>query len=94
MIILSLWRQWIKVFSLGTLLFVCVTSDFFPDQVDNLIDRNGHPLDGSQFPIIDDSFDEGSVNRVIDVLRSNVFRWSFVESQLLEPNVDLAMVRI
>ena len=37
--------------------------------------------------------DEGSIQRVVTILQSNIKQWSFVESQLLEPNVNLGMVR-
>jgi hypothetical protein len=36
---------------------------------------------------------ESNINRMISILSSNVKQWSFIESQLLEPNVNLAMVR-
>ena len=36
--------------------------------------------------------DEGSVQRVISILHGNIKQWGFIESQLLEPNVNLAMV--
>lgn len=38
--------------------------------------------------------DDANVDKVVDILRSNVEQWSFVESQLLEPAVNLAMVSI
>ena len=38
--------------------------------------------------------DDLSVERVVEVLRSNARQWSFVESQLMEPNVNLAMPEI
>ena len=37
------------------------------------------------------SFQE-NVQRVVSILRNNIKQWSFVESQLLEPNVNVAMV--
>jgi hypothetical protein len=30
---------------------------------------------------------------VIGILQGNIKQWSFIESQLLEPNVNLGMVR-
>lgn len=33
-----------------------------------------------------------NIHRVITILHENIKQWSFVESQLLEPNVNLAMV--
>jgi hypothetical protein len=38
--------------------------------------------------------DEGSIQRVVTILQSNIKQWSFIESQLLEPNVNLGMVCI
>lgn len=53
----------------------------------------------SLFPFANDGrfkdllVDEGSIQRVVSILQSNIKQWSFVESQLLEPNVNLGMVR-
>jgi hypothetical protein len=33
------------------------------------------------------------VKKIINVLEGNIKQWSFIESQLLEPNVNLGMVR-
>jgi hypothetical protein len=39
-----------------------------------------------------EGLDDVSVDRIVDVLRSNARQWSFVESQLMEPTVNLHMV--
>ena len=41
-----------------------------------------------------DSLDDGNILRVIEVLENNIKQWSFIESQLLEPNVNLGMPEI
>ena len=39
-----------------------------------------------------DMTNEGNVQRVMTVLDGNIKQWSFIEAQLLEPNVNLGMV--
>ncbi len=39
-----------------------------------------------------DSVEEGNMQRVVAILQSNIKQWSFIEAQLLEPNVNLGMV--
>jgi len=39
-----------------------------------------------------DMTNEGNVQRVMSVLDGNIKQWSFIEAQLLEPNVNLGMV--
>jgi hypothetical protein len=41
-----------------------------------------------------DSVEEGNINRVVSILQNNIKQWSFVEAQLLEPNVNLGMPEI
>eukprot|EP01040_Poterioochromonas_malhamensis_P004172 gene4173-4465_t len=40
------------------------------------------------------SVHEGNIQRVISILQGNIKQWSFIEAQLLEPNVNLAMPEI
>eukprot|EP01035_Chromulina_nebulosa_P022428 gene22428-29042_t len=40
------------------------------------------------------SMDDGNIQKVIDVLQNNIKQWSFIESQLLEPNANLGMPEI
>lgn len=54
--------------------------------------RHLFPFDGTILP--KDIIDDGSVQRVVSVLQSNIKQWSFIESQLLEPNVNLGMPEI
>jgi len=49
--------------------------------------------DGNGFPL-GDLLDDTSVERVVSILRGNVKQWHFIESQLLEPNVNLHMPEI
>lgn len=35
---------------------------------------------------------QGNINRVVTILQNNIKQWSFIEAQLLEPNVNLGMV--
>jgi hypothetical protein len=58
----------------------------------SLVTNVGGPGALSQQTLSD--MDDVSVDRVVDILRANVQQWSFVESQLLEPNVNLAMPEI
>lgn len=37
---------------------------------------------------------QGNINRVVTILQNNIKQWSFIEAQLLEPNVNLGMVRL
>ena len=37
-------------------------------------------------------FEQKSVERVVAILQNNVKQWSFVETQLLEPNINMGMV--
>ena len=51
--------------------------------------------DTSSFPFLPNPADmtnEGNVQRVLSVLDGNIKQWSFIEAQLLEPNVNLGMV--
>jgi hypothetical protein len=41
-----------------------------------------------------DSVEEGNMQRVVAILQSNIKQWSFIEAQLLEPNVNLGMVSL
>eukprot|EP01038_Epipyxis_sp_PR26KG_P013959 gene13959-18723_t len=41
-----------------------------------------------------DSLDDGNIQRVVTILQNNIKQWSFIESQLLEPNVNLGMPEI
>ena len=50
-------------------------------------------LDNSLFPFKQD-MDESSVARVMTILEANILQWGFIESQLLEPNVNLNMPEI
>lgn len=54
--------------------------------------RHLFSFDGSIFP--KDVIDDGSVQRVVSILRSNIKQWNFIESQLLEPNINLGMPEI
>lgn len=54
--------------------------------------RNLFSFDGSIFP--KDVVDDGSVQRVVTILQTNIKQWNFIESQLLEPNVNLQMPEI
>lgn len=62
------------------------------------IDSN-NPLRGI-FPFQDggsnlkETLDDGNIQRVISILQNNIKQWSFIESQLLEPNVNLGMPEI
>lgn len=46
----------------------------------------------SYLPNPADMTNEGNVQRVMAVLDGNIKQWSFIEAQLLEPNVNLGMV--
>jgi hypothetical protein len=46
-------------------------------------------LDDTLFPNAE--IDDDSIKRVIEILKSNIKQWNFIESQLLEPNVNLDM---
>jgi len=37
---------------------------------------------------------QGNIQKVIGILQNNIKQWSFIESQLLEPNVNLGMVSV
>lgn len=45
----------------------------------------------SQIPL---NFTQRNIQRVVAILQSNIKQWSFIEAQLLEPNVNLGMVSI
>lgn len=49
-------------------------------------------FDNSYLPNPTDMTNEGNVKRVLSILNGNIKQWSFIESQLLEPNVNLGMV--
>lgn len=78
-----------RALALCSLLFVSVTSDFFKAP-ESQQQYSIFPMDGNSFS----EFDETNVHRAIEILKTNVMQWSFIESQLLEPNVDLSMVRL
>ena len=46
----------------------------------------------SYLPNPTDMMNEGNVQRITTVLDGNIKQWSFIEAQLLEPNVNLGMV--
>ena len=48
----------------------------------------------SYIPNTADMTNEANVQRVMAVLDSNIKQWSFIEAQLLEPNVNLGMPEI
>ena len=83
-------------------LFSCVietsqskaqSNDFFRFDT-NYPSRSLFPsVDGRVFNI-KDLVDDGSIQRVVTILQSNIKQWSFIESQLLEPNVNLGMPEI
>ena len=83
-------------------LFSCVietsqskaqNNDFFRFDT-NYPSRSLFPsVDGRVFNI-KDLVDDGSIQRVVTILQSNIKQWSFIESQLLEPNVNLGMPEI
>jgi len=53
-----------------------------------------YPFDSNSFPKPQDLADDVSVQRVVTILHGNIKQWSFIESQLLEPNVNLGMPEI
>ena len=53
-----------------------------------------YPFDFNSFPKPQDLADDVSVQRVVTILHGNIKQWSFIESQLLEPNVNLGMPEI
>lgn len=56
--------------------------------------RGLFPFDSSNTGSLKDSFDDGNIQKVINILQTNIKQWSFIESQLLEPNVNLGMPEI
>lgn len=57
--------------------------------------RGIFPFDGANSPSnLKESFDDGNIQKVINILQNNIKQWSFIESQLLEPNVNLGMPEI
>jgi len=50
-------------------------------------------LENSIFPL-KQGMDDTSVSRVMSILEANIEQWGFIESQLLEPNVNLDMPEI
>ena len=47
-------------------------------------------LENNLFPL-KQGMDDASVSRVMSILEANIEQWGFIESQLLEPNVNLDM---
>ncbi len=64
------------------------------DDVSCLLRRQRQPIaDIFITHLLHVDLEQGNIQKVIGILQGNIKQWSFIESQLLEPNVNLGMVR-
>lgn len=63
------------------------------DSFDDVSAMLKHSVYRLPFTTIFLNFTQGNIQKVINILENNIKQWSFIESQLLEPNVDLETVR-
>ena len=81
--------QWVQL-----LLVVFFTHEAMMQNRGQVVANKDDPIiDSSVLPSVTIS-DEKSISHVVSILESNVEQWGFIESQLLEPNVNLGMPEI
>lgn len=87
------WRNFLLLFAISVILLSRASQNDFHHGGLDLSKYHISHLQSHMHPA-SDMFDGVKVDRIIEILRSNLEQWGFIEGQLMEPDVNIKMPEI